>query len=147
MEKQADLTREQILAMEPGAELDALVAERVFGEEVVWNPDRTDAQIAMGARCDDDGVPFDFDFEQMPPYSTDISAAWKVVEKIEGIEDANWVCGDNMSPDGKRDGYAFRIYFPSGVTDEIGNMEFDEVDGVGGSVPEAICKVALIATL
>lgn len=118
MEKQADLTREQILAMEPGIELDALVAERVFGEEVAWNSGRMDAQIATGARCDDDGVPFDFDFEQISPFSTDIGAAFEVLQKVKTWdEDKRWDFNAEMP------------LFAEEIT------------------PEAICKAALIATL
>ncbi|WP_028609218.1 BC1872 family protein [Paenibacillus harenae] len=52
-----ELTREKVLAMKPGRELDALVAERVMG---IILPNIHNANF----------------------YSTDIDAAWELVEKM-----------------------------------------------------------------
>lgn len=60
--------------MEPGRELDALVAEKVMGWEQVQDPPHT--YIAYN-------TPTGFRLpEEIPAYSTDLNAAWKVVEAM-----------------------------------------------------------------
>jgi hypothetical protein len=66
--------------MNPGRELDLLVAEKVMGRTVSDNPDpiifkRGDFESHISGP------------DTIPNYSTDISAAWEVVEKLrkEGI--------------------------------------------------------------
>ena len=57
------MTREEILTMESGRTMDALVAEKIFGKvKDSWHYKLT-----------------------LPNYSTDIAAAWGVVEKIIAI--------------------------------------------------------------
>ena len=53
------MTKEEIMAMETGDGLDAMIDKEIFGG---------------------DGCPHDL-------YSTDISSAWKVVEKLRSMED------------------------------------------------------------
>ena len=96
------MSKQEILTMEAGDKLDELIAEEIFH----W---------VYKARV-------------MPYYSTDISAAWQVVEKLV-----------------KR--YVFDLYF-----DDVGDCWvcklFDgqqEYKGYGQAAPEAICKAALIA--
>jgi len=66
------MTRDEIMRLE-GRELDAAVHERVFGRRVKWATP---------------GVPaFKFPFDpdarmRIPHYSTDIDAAWQVVERL-----------------------------------------------------------------
>jgi len=67
-----ELTREQILAMPAGRELDALVRKHVFG----WS------LIGDGRSKSPDG----YQIRSIPDYSTDIAAAWEVAEKFETIE-------------------------------------------------------------
>ena len=63
--------------MNPGPELDALVAEKVMGWRMddnkhlnlAWDPKRSPND---GLRC-------------IPDYSTDIAAAWEVVEKLDTL--------------------------------------------------------------
>jgi len=62
-----ELTREQILSMPAGRELDSLVAQHVMGWEVI------------GAKLNKDGyIAYSVDFKP----SSDIAAAWKVVKKM-----------------------------------------------------------------
>lgn len=77
------LSREAILAMEPGRELDALVAEHVMGIEA-WNA-RTGEKIPYTTN----------------QYSAYISTAWEVVEKLSDqrlrivlidYQDSEWLC-------------------------------------------------------
>lgn len=64
------LTREQVLSMDAGRELDALVAEKVMG---LTNLHWMSGQLHYGA---------EHEMNLLPDYSTDISAAWEVVEKM-----------------------------------------------------------------
>jgi hypothetical protein len=59
--------------MEAGPELDALVAEKVMGWSVCDTADGGKAGIAPRQTCS---------AVRVPPYSTDISAAWQVVERL-----------------------------------------------------------------
>lgn len=72
-------------SFEPGRELDALVAEKVMGNTLAPGPG------AMGI------VVNITELKRIPPYSTDIAAAWEVVEKIGegftlGRSWEKWVC-------------------------------------------------------
>jgi len=103
------MTRDEILAMEPGRELDALVAEKVMG----WTHYREE----WGGVVPD----------SISHYSTDISAAWEVVEKMGPFT--------QLTAD---------IY--NGIT--VWHCSFSVVDSVDAvTAPEAICKAALLAAL
>ena len=68
-------------------ELDALVAERVMGCRVAWN-------AAPYCDCSVDrphDIATDDDTFELPLYSTDIAAAWEVVEKIIARGNNVWV--------------------------------------------------------
>lgn len=71
--------------LKPGRELDALVAEKVMGLKINWDettpcPLCGDVGRFCGARmwCSHDG----WYYSQYKNYSTDIAAAWEVVEKL-----------------------------------------------------------------
>ena len=74
----------------PGRELDVLVAEKVMG----WRSGKCNGfvdEYYSGWRCQECGTTgqwgFQGEHEKEPsPYSTDIAAAWEVVEKIEGLK-------------------------------------------------------------
>jgi len=66
------MTVEEIDKMEAGHELDALVAERVMGHRYSGG---------VTSWCREDGKLVQPD-GGLPPYSTDISAAWEVVERL-----------------------------------------------------------------
>ena len=114
--------------MKPGPELDALVAEKVTG----WEPDKKKWFHPKAQRC--------------PAYSTDIRAAWEVVEKVWEIRDELW----------KREGSSSAYGVPNGrgcVGLNRGDgfwCDFDPRDGSdwsaeGESIPHAICLAALEA--
>lgn len=74
--------------MPAGREMDALVAEKVFG----WVrgsdflvPPPGDHRWTWAARWDEDGLP-----HWLPDYSTNVSAAWKITEKIGRTWDIHW---------------------------------------------------------
>lgn len=78
------MTREEVLAMKPGPELDAAVYAHVFGresatafvEDIHW--DSRGRSYSTVRRC--------------PYYSTEIAAAWQVVEKLRGSCDVDSTC-------------------------------------------------------
>jgi hypothetical protein len=72
--------------------IDALVAEHVMGWANIDVPDAKIPSLVIGVRYDmHGGVPAHW---EVPSYSTNLAAAWEVVEKLteEGYE--FWVSGD-----------------------------------------------------
>lgn len=112
--------------MKPGRELDTLVAEKVM--ENHW------CQLMPENACID-GKPrkcacgaVGFPFEHRKPYSTDIAAAWEVVEKLN-------VSGYRMEFVLGSQGDAYATFI-------TGACRFR---AVSGSAPKAICLAALKA--
>lgn len=64
--------------MKPGSELDALVAEKVMGLERVMTP-------GFGMEVGWRPIHSNLGASPLKSYSTDISAAWEVVEKMKQI--------------------------------------------------------------
>lgn len=114
--------------MKPGRELDALVAEKVMGLKINWDettpcPLCGDVGRFCGARmwCSHDG----WYYSQYKDYSTDIAAAWEVVEKLRGD---GWIF--NLS-----DSWAAQFHMPGNIL----------VVSSAKSAPHAICLAALKA--
>lgn len=133
------MTRDEILAMKPGRELDALVAINIFGwQKVVFGgvvmiaPPQNDERMHWAANWDEHGCP-----HWIPHYSTDISAAWEVFEKIKNL--GGWI---EIAWNPKKKHYRCMVgaNFSSGVLKSIDVSGFEEA-------PEAICKAALLAKL
>lgn len=106
------MTRDEILAMVPGRELDAEVALRVFKVKEItmvgnyWFIDPLDSKL--------------------PQFSTSIRDAWKVLDKMQ--DEWSW---------------EISCYTTSHETDvRIGKGLY-----TSKSVPEAICKAALLAVI
>lgn len=116
------MTREEILALSPGRELDALVAEKVMG----WEKDFQCWKDESGRIRTIEATSFG-SFEP----STDISAAWEVVEKM-----------------GKKE---FTFHAEStGDLKEVRFMNSDKGifgEGYSYSMPLSICKAALLAVM
>jgi len=89
------MTKEEILVMKPGRKLDALVAKEIFNIESEWDYSPWDIGKQLPKQPFRKGEPrtclgpmahsvantiFD--------YSTDITAAWQVVEKMRSMEDS-----------------------------------------------------------
>lgn len=107
--------------MKPGRELDLLIAEKVMGYDPIENM-VYDAQPPISV------VP---PWRPLPYYSTDIAAAWEVVEKMR--EESVYSFIDNtQSPGGK--------YFCSMVTIDKGMA-----GARAATAPHAICLAALRA--
>lgn len=125
------LTREEILAMEAGRELDALVAEQVMGWKNTGKRVSLAYRAVMTMHTDKTGT-----YRRVPNCSTDIYGAWEVIGKIkEKYEVATldyrnkWVC-----------------YLVETIT-ESGNLDTPDIEAYGQTAPEAICKAALLAML
>jgi hypothetical protein len=114
------MTRDEILNMKAGRDMDALIAVCVCGWEVddMTAISPTGSRNSRTAHGDDDWLPY---------YSTDISAAWLVVEKITDGETPN-DCELHTTVRGWR----CDLYLGSA------NAE---------TAPEAICKAALLAVM
>lgn len=141
--------------MKPGDELDALVAEKIFGCKVLRATDEGLSQKEYehlrrwGPKCGCEGLSHDFwigDECSFPaPYSADIAAAWEVVEKMR-------------SPGSHRD--CFSLYSPTDTVDDwyacfdrkwhgrslesVGPDAYLEFES-GESAAHAICLAALKA--
>jgi hypothetical protein len=94
--------------MKAGRELDALVAEKVMGAKVVF-------------------------VENVPYYSTDIAAAWEVMENLVSTPGPN---GDHHS---------VQVDYSGDVVVVIDENEDWRVSAIAGTVPLAICLAALRA--
>ena len=134
--------------MKPGRELDALVAEKVMGYVIGNDPHFEGAgpKIVSGPHwITEDGTEPTWQRENEWPitclfYSTDIAAAWEVVEKL-----CNWDADDNMLTLKGQAGD------PKNA-DDPGHWWKAEISGTSGkfmgeadTVPEAICLAALKA--
>ena len=119
------MTRDEVLAMKPGRELDALVAEKVMGWEY-FPAQATGMFVRLGYFFD----PVSGEAHHHWSPSTDISAAWEVVEKMS----EQWPqyqlakIEDGWSVMWGFDGYGWP-------------------EATGKTAPEAICKAALLAVM
>lgn len=111
--------------MTPGRELDALIAEKVMGFKV-----ESQEEHAWGIRpLQKVIVHYIKDCGELPAYSTDISAAWEVLERINSIN-SNLVMipsTNTIGEDGEMDPHDYGYnWFVDGIT-----------------MPHAICLAAL----
>lgn len=153
-----ELTRDKVLSMPSGTEMDTLVAEMVMGWHkggfVSWTGMRT-------ARNDEDwldadgrymcGVPQEDMYEDDEDFnllhwhpSQSIIWAWQVVEKLE---ERGWYFEVRNNPPDV--GFSIDIRDKEhGTWDMNGNYDdWIEADARGESVPHAICRAALLAML
>jgi len=118
------VTKEEILTIEAGRKLDGLVGQEVMGVKV---------EYPFGSR-----YPYylrEGKWDTVAPYSTDIKAAWEVVEKLRGHEFRM----HNEYHDEKWHGYC-GIEQP----EDLGEGYFS---ATAEYLPEAICKAALLTRL
>lgn len=118
---QTTLTAEAIDAMEAGREMDALVAERVFGGNV--DPGKYMVVLPHGEDA----------YLTWPTFSTDIAAAWEVIDAM--THQGYSVVTQILSP---KEPQSARIY-------TIGGRAIS--NSYGSTMPHAICRAALKATL
>jgi hypothetical protein len=123
------MTREEILAMEPGDELDKLVAMKIMGFE---QSNMRDGWVRVGALA-----------TYPKRYSTDISAAMEVVDKLDdGRHEIEMLKAPYYD-----DVWIVKIAEFEDVCDENGMYRTFEVQAESKSLPEAIAKAALLAVL
>jgi hypothetical protein len=121
------MTEAEILAMPAGWEMDGLIAEKVFGHQnVVWKV-RTMSTTVDG---------FTFNGVMIPPYSTDIAAAWMVVERLR-LWAGKRACAVDLRiwPSGS---CSARVQIAPYATNNNGDAE---------TMPYAICRAALLAVI
>jgi hypothetical protein len=121
-EGEKGMNRDEILAMEPGRELDALVAEKVMGYKLHYPENYDQCTVDKGHIIDC--------FEP----STDISAAWEVVEKYFYVEVRKVNTKLELGNGGI---WCWRACVSKG--DGYSSIATSE------TAPEAICKAALLA--
>ena len=118
------MTRDEILSLSVGPELDRLVMEKVFnakrnyhGEEEYWY------------HYDENGEP-DYEWSAYNSPSTDMSAAWEVLEKVR--PNCDWYGVDT-----------FRKWYRCLILDNRDRIG----EAYADTAPEAICKAALLAVM
>jgi hypothetical protein len=125
--------------MEAGREMDALIAEKIFG--LAWLRGQYGKYEYL--RQDDDtkyacakllATGELFPNKTLPKYSTDIAAAWQVVEKMSSRKD--W----DEHPVCIVRNYAFKDMW----TVELRDYDFD---ATAETAPLAICRAALLAAM
>src|SRR3990167_1498198 len=113
--------------MEPGREMDALIAEKVMGWEKAVNSWGNGADIGWNLPSLLPHDPERRTWSRDPlPYSTDISAAWQVVEKTRvGVRPygAGWIA----------------------ESEDAGRMYGNSYQAIADTAPYAICLAALKA--
>jgi len=130
----ADLTRAAVLALPAGPALDALVAERVLG----WTRSTDPRCLGWWNDPTDLGRPVSPNW--LPAYSTDIAAAWAVVEhmRARGFHPLIGYCEqvhDTPMPE-------VQFVHDSGSPDGYVNCDCNPC----ASMPHAIVVAALLAT-
>jgi len=141
------MTEEQIDNLEAGRELDALIAEKVFGWKCykTKNPfDAFDKELYMMVNK---GVEKGLaEVEELKRYSTDISAAFEVVEKMQKEE--FWFCfhGPGKWTNGTHyhEQDEWRCGIQKGAIEEAALIDV-EASSFAKTLPLAICKTALKA--
>jgi hypothetical protein len=113
--------------MQPGRELDELVAKMLGWSNIDWHFDRVyPGRTWIGGNPHGDGDRY---VEEVPFFSTDIAAAWQVVEKLREKSFAMTI--STMGP--RQQTSAFCIYEGRKITDHCW----------GDTAAHAICLAAL----
>jgi hypothetical protein len=135
------MTRDEILAMNPGPELDALVAERVMGwKRTNRRPCYPEAWANYPQEwflTPDGSVE---NVTNLPRYSADITVAWEVMEKLRGLFDEDYFWHIATLRHGRVSAYFAEEYPPATGKRIVGRSEAD-------TAPEAICKAALLSVV
>ena len=125
--------------MKPGLELDILVAEKVFGHKVVtkrWGKEKQYASYSLGEPDYYDDAGASVLWNPVPDYSTDIKAAWEVVDKLTTD---SWRVTTITSECGGSD---CTVSCNPGVR---GRYASDAMEGLITTAPHAICLAAVKA--
>lgn len=116
--------------MQAGREMDALIAEKIFGLKVEWEIEYLGEQIPsskqLADKYDENGI--------LPLYSTDIAAAWEVVEGVR--EKFNLLM--NVHP------YSL-VAANGGYRVSVNDLHIELDYTTADTAPLAICRAALKA--
>ncbi|HEY0826871.1 MAG TPA: hypothetical protein VGE40_02155 [Bacilli bacterium] len=127
----------KIMAMKPGRELDAIVAEYIFGLQVQrldsGLEDQKDQDYWFTLRSNG-RVGEKNEMERVPNYSTVVYSAMQILAKFK-----HWSM--QSSPDGQ----GFEAYFYSGERVDLSNSQVNRMKYP--SLAEAICKEGLLAVV
>lgn len=121
------MTREEILTLPVGNNLDAIVAQQVLGCQI-----RKRNGLALCGCTDHEHGQAHWDEPRsglLEDYSADIAAAWQLVERLR----LQWVAGED------KDGIFFAFQNPE--------TQSCEWEAGADTLPLAICRAALLATL
>ena len=141
------MTQDEILAMEAGRGIDALIAEKVMGWRMVNHADWPEGTLirdyhhriewyAPGMKEEPGALGAGLESCMVPRYSTDIAAAWDVVYKMIAM-------GHSISI-ADNDGRYWGVDFYR-MRDEAA---FDALSTANALSPElAICRAALLAVM
>jgi hypothetical protein len=127
------MTRDEILNMPAGREMDVLVLVSVMGIEY---SEKDGENYREWSNCYTERACFVF--RDIPHYSADISAAWEVVEKLRDTSDDEpdyWTITDL--------GNAWRV--TSNWAHHDGDIENFSIEAE--TAPLAICRAALLAVM
>ena len=113
------MTKEEILAMKAGKELNIKVTEKVMGRRFTQDETFGDMEISEGMV-----------YGYLQTYSEDISAAWQVMERMKGY-----------NPRIEFDSYSQKWE----ATFSVREANFTCPVILANTAPEAICKAALLA--
>jgi len=117
------MTLEEILRMEAGPELDRLVAKHIMG----WKEGQEILESLSGI-----GI---LGEKALPRYSTDITAAWSVVEKLVNL---GWLV-NLLSPWKGNATCHWTCY-----VERKGENGWERLEATGDSAPLAICRAAMV---
>jgi hypothetical protein len=128
MVRGGEMTRDEIVKLEAGREMDALVAEKVMGWELrTFKNDGVDFWHIPGtARCELDA----------PRFSSDIGAAWEVVTHMQRPDDET----------GYHE-YYFKLECTVAAKPVYWYAWLGEHEAEAATAPLAICRAALLAVM
>jgi len=127
------MTRDEILNMQAGREMDALIEHHIFGRTLCAKNEASYIKRLNGYE----------DLRRHKPYSTDIGAARKVVEEMTENFKCDVSIANRSSGNDCPRIYVCRIQY--------GTLEYDNPDlllyVVADTAPLAICRAALLAVM
>jgi hypothetical protein len=126
--------------MTAGRELDALVAEKVFGHKITWEDSQEDDGKDDAYVLNPDGETYKWS-NFVPHYSTDIAAAFEVVNVVTAGQSLSLQINYDESDGEVRVEFRGQGVFPDGREEggchkEVGGLKY---------LPHAICLAALKA--
>lgn len=121
------MTKDEILNMPAGDEIDALISQCVFGNKIQWF-DGPGGPVITGGTYEKIRT-----WNKVSSYSTNMAAAWEVVEKVAG-EDSEL----SVRITGEYLGNGWRCVFTNAFVD---------YDVMAKTAPLAICRAALLAVM